>query len=82
MLKHFFIRKVVVARAKAAGYSMVIDVSAESFNQSHTPVILYSNGDNDMTDAVLKQLNAAAPLDTAAPADTSKPPGKTDPARK
>jgi outer membrane protein len=53
------IRTAVTAKAKAAGYSMVIDVAAESVNA--TPVVLYTNGDNDITDEILSQLNAAAP---------------------
>jgi outer membrane protein len=54
------IRDIINAKAKAAGYSMVIDTSAESINQ--TPVIVYNNGDNDITSAVLQELNATAPI--------------------
>lgn len=54
------IRTVVTARAKSGGYSFVFDSSADSANV--TPVILYNSGDNDLTDAVLAQLNAAAPI--------------------
>jgi len=53
------VRKAVDGRAKLANYSLVIDTAAESVN--NTPVILYSNGENDITDAVLAQLNASAP---------------------
>jgi outer membrane protein len=53
------IRTVINARAKAAGYSLVIDIAAETINK--TPVVLYSNGENDMTAPVLDQLNATAP---------------------
>lgn len=69
------IQTAVSAKAKTSGYTMVIDTAADSFNQ--TPVVLYSNGDNDMTDAILAQLNAGAP---PPPADTNAPPssgGKT-----
>ena len=38
---------------------MVFDTAADSINQ--TPVILYSNGENDLTEAVLAQLNIGAP---------------------
>ena len=38
-----------------------IDTAAESAN--NTPVVLYSNNENDMTEAVLSQLNAGAPAD-------------------
>jgi outer membrane protein len=56
------IRVAVSAKAKADGYTMVLDTAAQSINQ--TPVILYSvPGDNDITDAVIKQINAGAPVD-------------------
>lgn len=57
------IKNVVTAKAKAAGYSMVVDTAAESVNK--TPVVLYSNNENDLTDAVLAQLNANAPAATS-----------------
>lgn len=53
------IREVVNARAKSAGYSMVLDSAASSIND--TPVIMYNNGENDLTESILSQLNAAAP---------------------
>ena len=58
------IRNVINARAKAAGYSMVIDTTAESAN-NNAQIVLYSSGDNDITDDVLKQLNAGAPVDAS-----------------
>jgi outer membrane protein len=54
------IRDIINAKAKAAGYSMVIDTAAESVNQ--TPVVIYNNGENDLTAAVLQELNASAPV--------------------
>lgn len=53
------IRETVVAKAKEAGYTFVIDTAADSVNQ--TPVVLYTNGENDMTESLLTQLNANAP---------------------
>ncbi len=53
------IRGVVNADAKAGGYTLVLDPSGESANMA--PVVLYSNGQDDLTDAVIKELNAAAP---------------------
>jgi len=53
------IRETVVAKSKAAGFTFVIDVAADSVNQ--TPIVLYSNGENDMTEELLKQLNANEP---------------------
>ncbi len=69
------IRAVVNAKAKAAGYSMVIDTAAETINK--TPVFLYSSNENDLTEAVLTQLNSNAPADqpkadTKAPAEEKK----------
>ena len=55
------IKTVVNAKAKTGGFSLVIDTAAESIN--NTPIFLYSNGENDITDAVLAQLNATAPTD-------------------
>jgi len=63
------VRKAVDGKARLANYSMVIDVAAESIN--NTPVILYSNGDNDITDSVLSQLNASAPPEVSESTDKS-----------
>lgn len=63
------IKNVVNAKAKAAGYSLVIDTAAESANK--TPVILFTNNESDITDEVLAQLNANAPADL--PKATDKP---------
>jgi Skp family chaperone for outer membrane proteins len=52
---------VVNSKAKAAGYSLVIDTAAETINS--TPVFLFSNNDTDITDAVLQQLNSTAPAE-------------------
>ena len=55
------IRNVVNAKAKAGNFSLIIDTAAESIN--NTPIFLYTNNENDITDAVLQQLNATAPAD-------------------
>jgi outer membrane protein len=47
------IRNVISAIAKTHGLAQVLDVSS--------PVVLYTNGENDITDEVIKQLNANAP---------------------
>ena len=68
------IRSVINTRVKAAGYSLVLDVSAESINQ--TPIVIYQSGENDLTAAVLEQLNANAPptlkSDDPKPSDKKK----------
>jgi len=55
------IRNVLNAKAKSAGYSMVLDTTAEE--ATHTPVVLYTSNENDMTEALLNQLNAGAPAE-------------------
>jgi outer membrane protein len=71
------IRGVINARAKAAGYTLVVDSAAESINK--TPVVMYTTGENDLTTSVLAELNANAPPGTTAPppaAPAPKPGGK------
>jgi outer membrane protein len=58
------IQKVVADRAKAGGYTLVL-------NSGSADAVVYSGSDNDLTDAVLKQLNAGAPIDVTAPAMTA-----------
>lgn len=53
------IRAAINAKAKAEGYTMILDTAGESLN--NTPVVLYTNGSNDLTEAILATLNAAAP---------------------
>ena len=64
------IRDIINAKAKTAGYALVIDTAAESVNQ--TPVVMYNNGDNDITTAVLQELNASAPITPKSEQDTRK----------
>src|SRR6185437_279759 len=54
------IRELVDAKAKAGGYSLVLDTAAQS--AAGTPVVLFSNGENDITAEILSQLNATAPI--------------------
>jgi Skp family chaperone for outer membrane proteins len=53
------IRDVVNGMARTGGYTLVIDSAALTAYQ--TPVLLYTNGENDLTAAVLKEINANAP---------------------
>jgi outer membrane protein len=53
------IRAVVDTKSKAAGCTHVLDSAAQSINA--TPILLYTTGENEMTDAVLTELNATAP---------------------
>ena len=63
------IRTTVEGKARSAGYALVLDTAAESANG--TPIILFSNNENDMTKDVLAQLNAGAPAETPRPANTT-----------
>ena len=66
------IRGVIEVKAKAATYTLVLDSSGESFN--NTPLVLYTDGSNDITQMVLDQLNATAPPpDASAKPDAAKP---------
>ncbi len=56
------IRTLLNSKAKAGNYTLVIDTAAETPN--NTPIILFTANDNDLTDAILAQLNANAPAET------------------
>ena len=64
------IRETVVSKSKAAGYTFVMDVAADSVNQ--TPIVLYTNGENDLTEELLRQLNANAPAGSLPTASDKK----------
>jgi outer membrane protein len=55
------IQTIVNNKAKAGGYALVLDSAAEAV--SRTSVVLYTNGQDDLTPSVLKELNANAPDD-------------------
>ena len=55
------IKEVIAIKCKSAGMSMVFDNSSSELGR--LPVVLYSNGSNDLTDEILVQLNANAPAD-------------------
>ena len=61
------IKLAITGRAKAGGYTLVVDADS----------VLYTNGENDITDSVLEQLNAVAPADLlpkpAVPAKKDEP---------
>jgi Skp family chaperone for outer membrane proteins len=59
------IREVIDTQARSGGYTMVLDTAAVTVNQ--TPMILYHNGQNDLTDTVLAELNATAPISLPTP---------------
>jgi len=57
------IQKIVGEKAKADGYTLVV-------NSAVTDAVVYSSGD-DLTDSVLKQLNASAPIDLNQPGEVT-----------
>ncbi|MDB6054721.1 MAG: hlpA [Verrucomicrobiales bacterium] len=61
------IQEKIAAKAKAGSFTLILDTASETLNK--TPVILYNNGENDLTDAILTQLNASQPVTTPAPVD-------------
>jgi outer membrane protein len=65
------ITNAISAKAKTSGFSMVIDTAAVSV--SGAPIIAYSNRESDITDAILSQLNAAAPSEAVKPDEKAPP---------
>ena len=70
------IRTVVNAKAKSAGFALVMDTASESNNG--TPIVVFTSGENDLTDGVLAQLNAVAPVELSKPAEKKKDEPKKD----
>ncbi len=64
------VKATITSLAKSGGFTLVFDTAADTPNR--TPVILYTSDPDDLTDAVLSQLNATAPADMEKEADTSK----------
>jgi outer membrane protein len=72
------IKTAVGNKAKAAGYSVVLDTSTRTLNLGAGSIelpseVVYSGGDNDLTAVILAQLNAGAPVDTTKPVTTAPP---------
>jgi Skp family chaperone for outer membrane proteins len=59
------IREVITSKSRSAGMTMVFDSSTSELGR--LPVVLYTNGTNDLTDEILAQLNANAPPDLPKP---------------
>ena len=53
------IRAAIGDKARSAGYSLVLDTAAESLN--NTPILMFTNGENDITETILSQMNSTAP---------------------
>lgn len=57
------IRAVIAAHAKSNGLTLVLDVTARG--QENRLLVVYSNGENDITDTIIEQLNSDAPADSS-----------------
>jgi hypothetical protein len=59
---------------------MVLDTAAETINQ--TPMMVYTNGDNDLTNEILAEMNggASAPAPASTPTPFRFPPATPTPA--
>jgi outer membrane protein len=66
------IRSVLEAKAKSAGCALVLDVA--SLGPNGIPIVLYNNNENDLTQVILDELNAAAPPEALKTPE--KPPAK------
>jgi outer membrane protein len=73
------VRRVIDSRAKAGGFSLVLDATGDS--AAGAPVVLFTSGENDLTDAVLSQLNATAPPEATTPATGTGSERRTEPRR-
>lgn len=61
------IREVVNRLSSSGGYTYVFDSAAVTAYQ--TPIMVYSDARNDITDAVIKEINATAPAGSLPPAE-------------
>jgi Skp family chaperone for outer membrane proteins len=55
------IKEAIAVKSKAGGFTLVLDTSSP--DQMNLPTVLYSSGENELTDSVLAALNASAPAD-------------------
>lgn len=55
------IKEAIAAKAKSGGFTLVLDTSTP--DPMNLPTVLYSSGENDITDMILGALNANAPAD-------------------
>jgi outer membrane protein len=67
------IRAAITERARSGGYSLVLDITGEGANNS-TPIVMFTNGENDLTETILSQLNATAPVGLPKPAEPKDEP--------
>jgi Skp family chaperone for outer membrane proteins len=63
------IKLAIESKAKTEGYALVIDTGAQTYAADpsgpyYTPTLLYWTENSDLTEAVISQLNVAAPVET------------------
>jgi Skp family chaperone for outer membrane proteins len=63
------IKSTIDGKARAGGYATVFDSGSQTYAADpsgayYTPNVLYTSETNDLTDAVISQLNAAAPVES------------------
>lgn len=63
------IKAAVASKGRLAGYDLIMDSAAETANG--TSVIVFNSGTSDLTDAILAQINAGAPIDMTKPASAA-----------
>jgi len=64
------IKLAIASKAKSGGYSVVIDSGAQTYvadpsGPYYSPTLLYSSDESDLTESVISQLNAGAPVDVS-----------------
>ena len=69
------IREMIVTKAKAGTFNLILDTSAESADRIE--IVLFSSGFPDLTDEILTDLNSTAPAPLT-PAPAEKPGAKSD----
>lgn len=72
------LRDAINAKAKLRGFSLVLDVSGLSANNG-TQFLLYTDGQNDVSDEVLSELNAKAPPGALTTAPKEETPAVSQP---
>lgn len=66
------IKELIATKARNGGFSLIVDTAAETPNQ--TPVLLFHNAQNDLTEEILTQLNSTAPTGALTGSDTKDKP--------
>jgi outer membrane protein len=67
----------VKKKAKAGGFTLVIDTAAETINS--TPVVVFTSNESDITEEVLSVLNATAPANLPKAGESSNVPAIATP---